>query len=262
MFNQGLCIEKDPKTNGNKLTVYNAEINTHKKLFGFWVKFVTAPLIPRDITYHENHNAYFLHAKGGLFRNLDHCFKDISLTLFQLLTLLGHLKGTNNVLFTGIGRKPKRDFNFGWLDAMNVNTKLYPNFSFHTAKPGTCFSGAVFADSTHSSFRGRRHRPSDVKELTTFLLNAYNITMDSCHKQNARQPTITIIERRAKRKIMNIPDIKSHLANAGYTDVTATPFEKHNLLEQMLLSYCSDVLIGKSYIIGKTKSYINKQFFH
>ena len=242
-FNEGVCIEKDQRTKKNIITVYNAETNTHKKMFGHWVRFLTWPF-PKDSIKYKNHNAYFLKAKGGLFRNMDHCFKDILITLFQLLKSLGHLKNTTNILFTTVDRKPWGDFNFGWLKVLNVNTKLFPGWNFNKVPPGTCFSGAVFANTTHESFEGIRHRPRDVKDVTSYLLNAYHITQDDCQKQDDSQPTITIIRRRSKRKILNLYEITNHLRKAGYSDVTATPFERHSLRQQMLLAYCSDLLIG------------------
>ncbi len=244
-----VCIENDPagKYKGNKIVIYNSGIKTHKKIFNFWVKFVPWSMnTKRTMVYHKNHNAYFLKAKAHLFRNMDHCFKDISVTLFQLLQKQGHLSNTTNYLFTLVGRKAKPDWNFGWLHAMNINTTAYKTFHVNepTLAPKTCFSKGIIADSTHSTFRGRRHRPQDVKALTKFLLNAYNITIDSCHAHDPAQPQITIIERRGRRKILNVQDIKGNLTQAGYSHVTSTAFETHSLREQMLLAYCSDILIG------------------
>ena len=246
LFNEGVCIEKDRRTGKNIITVFNAETNTHRKLFGYWVKFLTWPFPEKRTHNYNNYNAYFLKAKGGLFRNMDHCFKDILITLFQLLKKLGHLKNTTNILFTTEDRKKWPDFNFGWLKVLNVNTKLFPQWNFNHVPPGTCFSRAVFANTTHESFSLNgtiRHRPQDVKDVTGYLLSAYNITQDECHRQKS-QPKITIIERKGKRKILNIHEIMSHLHKAGYTDVTATAPERRSLRGQMLLAYCSDLLIG------------------
>ncbi len=204
MFRQGVCIDRVRRTEGNIITVYNAEYIAYKNMFGYWVRFLTEPFPNNEHTYYENHNAYFLQAKGGLFRNMDHCFKDILVTLFQLLKSLGHLKNTSNVLFTTEERGQWPDFNFGWLDVLNINTKLFPGWNYKNVPPGTCFSTAIFANPTHESFHGKFHRSQDVKEVVSYLLNAYNITEDVCHKQVASQPTITIIARRVTRKILNL----------------------------------------------------------
>ncbi len=244
-----VCIESDPigKYKGNKIVIYNSGIKTHKKIFSFWVKFVPWGLSKKgSLVYHKDENAYFLKAKAHLYRNMDHCFKDISVTLFQLLQKQGHLTNTKNYLFTLVGRKPKPDWNFGWLHAMNINTTTYK--TFHVSGPGlapkTCFSKGIIADSTHSAFRGRMHRPQDVKALTKFLLNTYNISLSSCLERDPAQPQITIIERRERRKILNIQEVTGNLTQIGYTRVNSTAFEAHSLREQMLLAFCSDILIG------------------
>ncbi len=238
LFNQGVCIEEDPVRDSKIITVYNAEANTHKDIFGFDVKFLNQPFPTTKHEYYENHNAYFLKTKGGLFRNMDHCFKDILVTLFQLLKSLGHLKNTTNVLFTTEERGAHPDFNFDWLRILNVDTKLFPTWNFKTVPERTCFARASFANSTHGSFSQVHHRPRDVKAVTRYILYAYNITNNDCRKETASQPTITIIQRRShsKRRILNLPEITTRLQKEGYINVTAISFELLKLREQVLRS--------------------------
>ena len=44
--------------------------------------------------------------------------------------------------------------------------------------------------------------------------------------------------------ITNSQEITEHLQEAGYSDVTTTALEGHSLRGQMVLAYCSDVIVG------------------
>ena len=193
--------------------------------------------IPDGHVYFENHPAYF--AIPSCTGHLWHLWVDMLMGLYGILKATRRLGIQNGNFLFYKAIEPLPDSVGTYHSCWNMTR--FEEFMFalgihdghdiyHNAPSNICFKKAVF---------GQKYE-HNKREITDFIIQKFS----GREPINCQPKTITFIDRKSYRKILNLEELKQAALDLHFPNVNVVYLEELDFYQQYSVARCTDILVG------------------